>query len=240
MNDFLKIGHRGAKGYEPENTIRSFERALELGLNAIECDVRATKEGALVVFHDALLDRMFPGVPARLRDITLQDVQALQMPGGGKIPTFREVCEQFGKRAELHIELKETGIQNAALDIIRHYGLADRVVVSAFARDENGPGDSSTWQDLFWMKSYEPNLKIALLSDAGEWAWHSIAAATHNGMFPVYALNFSGKVISCDLIAGAHEAGCKAFVWTVNEKKVAAVMREWQADGVFTDYPDAW
>ncbi|MEM3174237.1 MAG: glycerophosphodiester phosphodiesterase family protein, partial [Candidatus Bathyarchaeia archaeon] len=57
----LKIGHRGAKAYEPENTIRSFKRALELGVNAIELDVRRTKDGELVVIHDAEVDRTTSG-----------------------------------------------------------------------------------------------------------------------------------------------------------------------------------
>ena len=237
MGEFLKIGHRGAAGHEPENTMASFQKAIEFGANAIEFDVRLTKDGQIVVFHDPTLDRTTNG-KGILKDQTFAELVALDAGKGQRIPTLWQVLETFRDKTIFNIELKETSIADRVLDIINSCGAIDRVIVSAFARDENELGDTSNWQDLFWMKAKEPNLNIALLAEKPEWARHALLATRNDRLFPVYSLNFSCKIISPDLIFYAHEAGCRAMVWTVIEQRAIAAMKEWGVDGIFSDYPE--
>ena len=100
----LIVGHRGAAGHEPENTLRSVEAALRLGANAIEIDVHQV-EGRLVVIHDDRLERTTNG-EGRLAAHSLAALRALDAGQGERIPTLDEVIELVAGRAELVIELK--------------------------------------------------------------------------------------------------------------------------------------
>jgi glycerophosphoryl diester phosphodiesterase len=103
---FLKVGHRGAKAYEMENTRQSFQRAIELGANAIEMDVRSSKDGKLVIIHDENLKRVF-GRDVRVNESTLNELKILS---GDKIPTLEEALQFIDKKVvKILLELKEVG-----------------------------------------------------------------------------------------------------------------------------------
>ena len=104
MRPFLCIGHRGACGHEPENTLRSIRRALELGAHGVEIDVRLV-HGELLVMHDAKLDRTTNGRGYLARK-SLEVLRALDAGQGERIPTLREVFETVHRRAFINIELK--------------------------------------------------------------------------------------------------------------------------------------
>ncbi len=112
--EFLKIGHRGARAYEPENTIRSFKRALELGVNAVEFDVRQTKDKKVIVIHDEDVKRTTNG-EGFVRDMTLKQIKEFDAGRGEKVPSFEEVLDFIGKKAMMFIELKETGFEDRVL-----------------------------------------------------------------------------------------------------------------------------
>src|SRR4030066_2090571 len=88
----LRIGHRGARAYEPENTLRSFREALEIGVDAVEFDVRKTRDNHLVVIHDADVKRTTNG-KGLVADLTLKEIKDLSTGKGEKIPTLEEALE---------------------------------------------------------------------------------------------------------------------------------------------------
>jgi len=239
----LKIGHRGAKGWEPENTLRSFHKAVAWGVDMIEFDIRATKDGKIVVFHDARLERLTEAF-GRLRDWTLAELEKLEV-GGEEIPALAKVFDTFRGRVGFNVELKETGIADEVLELIRHHQVVDSVLVSAFASGEAGENSTATWQDLFWMKVKEPNLKIALLAKSREWAEHAILAAHDNGIFaretpfPVYALNLHKDAVDAALMQRSREeTSAKVLVWTVNRADEMKRLKDLGVEGIFSDYPD--
>lgn len=234
---FLKIGHRGARGRRPENTLAAFMYAYAWRADAIEFDVRATKDGALVVFHDATLERLMPGCNGRIKDLTLEEIRQFRIQDQ-TIPTLMEVCEQFGKDMMLNIELKESGLQDRVLEMVRGMKLTDSVIVSAFARDENNPGSDSTWQDLFWIKTVEPRIRIALIAEQPEMMNAAIFAA-RDTMFPIYSLNFSRKNLDAPMAQRVREeTGAKLLVWTVNAEDEIKFFKRIGVDGIFSDYPE--
>ncbi|MEM2913929.1 MAG: glycerophosphodiester phosphodiesterase family protein, partial [Candidatus Bathyarchaeia archaeon] len=85
----LKVGHRGARAYEPENTLRSFKKAIDLGVDAVELDVRRTKDNELVVIHDAEVDKTTNG-KGLVNMLTLREIKQLDTKKGEKIPTLEE------------------------------------------------------------------------------------------------------------------------------------------------------
>ena len=126
---FFKVGHRGAQAYEVENTLKGFQRAIELGVNAIEFDVRATRDGKLIIFHDDNLERIF-GVDLPVNQTTLKE---LKRHSGNSIPTLSEALRFINNKVEkILIELKETGCEKRALSIIRRQKMQDRAIIISF------------------------------------------------------------------------------------------------------------
>ena len=125
----LNIGHRGAAGLEPENTLRSFRRAAAEGADAIELDLRLTRDGRLVVLHDATVYRTTGG-SGPVADMTLDEVRRLDAGRGEKVPTFEEVLEGVGLPIYAELKVVEAAVPLAAL--IRARGLAGRVTPISF------------------------------------------------------------------------------------------------------------
>jgi glycerophosphoryl diester phosphodiesterase len=132
MKRVLIVAHRGASAYEPENTIRSFERAFKLGADFVELDVRLSKDGVLVVIHDEAADRTTNG-SGLVRSLTLNQLRLLDAGKGEKIPTLKEVLERFNRDEHMFfIEAKEPGLEEKLLEAIAEHKAQNRVTVTSF------------------------------------------------------------------------------------------------------------
>ncbi len=216
----LKIGHRGARAYEPENTLRSFKKALELGVNAIELDVRRTKDGKLVVIHDNKVDRTTNG-KGLVNELTLEEIKKLNTEKGEKIPTLEEALDFLDKKVKILIELKETGFEDKLLEIIRSKSLEDNVIVISFheealrrIRELNDKIETG----LIYVRHRNP-IKAALSLKA-------------QYLLPLYRFTHS------TLIRRAHENGLKVIVWTINTLEEAQEYAKKGVDGIASDKPD--
>ena len=112
------MGHRGAAFYEPENTLRSFARALEMGVAAVELDVQLTADGRLAVIHDETVDRTTNGT-GRVKDFTLAALKTLDAGQGEPIPSLEEVVDLVQGRAHLVVELKQPDAARPLLRFIQ-------------------------------------------------------------------------------------------------------------------------
>lgn len=216
----LRIGHRGAKAYEPENTILSFKRALELGVNAIELDVRRTKDGEIVVIHDAEVDRTTNG-KGLVSDLTLSEIKKLSTDKGEKIPTLEEALNFLNRKVKILIEVKEVGIEEKVLDIVRRRGLEDNVIIISFHEEvlKRVREISETVETgLIYVRHKDP-----------------IGAATSlraQYILPMY------KFIYSYLVRKAHERGLKVIAWTINTPEEAHEYARMGVDGIASDKPD--
>jgi glycerophosphoryl diester phosphodiesterase len=100
------MGHRGAKAYEPENTLRSIRRALDLGVQAVEIDIHLSRDGHLVVIHDATVDRTTNG-KGRVADLSWKELRRLDAGMGERLPSLEEVVDTVRSQAHLFVELKD-------------------------------------------------------------------------------------------------------------------------------------
>ncbi|MFT6331076.1 MAG: glycerophosphoryl diester phosphodiesterase, partial [Bermanella sp.] len=116
----LKIGHRGAMGHEPENTLRSFKKALALNVDAIELDVYVCKTGELVVIHDDKVDRTTNGI-GYTEDKTFVELRQLDAGKGELIPTLEEVLDLVDRSVIVNIELKGRSTAIATYQVIDKY-----------------------------------------------------------------------------------------------------------------------
>jgi len=130
------IGHRGASGYEPENTLRSFKAALRDGCNAIELDLRRCGDGHLVIMHDETVERTTNGT-GRVADMTLGELKALDAGEGERVPTLQDVINTVRGRCTMFLEMKEEGYEREVLDVLARnsvledvfaFGLASRLM----------------------------------------------------------------------------------------------------------------
>ncbi|RLI24029.1 glycerophosphoryl diester phosphodiesterase [Candidatus Bathyarchaeota archaeon] len=124
-------GHRGAAGLEPENTLRSIRKAIELRVDQVEVDVHLTRDGEIVVIHDERVDRTTNG-RGYVRDFTFKELRKLDAGKGERIPTLREVLNLTVGRVVLQIELKGEGTVEPVVRLIEEMGAENWVTITSF------------------------------------------------------------------------------------------------------------
>lgn len=225
-NAFTVIGHRGARGHAPENTLLAIDTGIALGAPWVEFDVQLHPSGALLVFHDLTLERTTNG-SGLLADQPLAALRALDAGGGQIIPTLQEVLDLVDQRVGVNIELKSAGgTAEAVAAVIRSHVDAgwpvEKFLVSSFHLPE-----------LWEFKQLAPEIPIGALLCGVPLDWAGCAlelgAAT---------LNLSSEFVDPRLIADAHAHGIKVYVYTVNDPTEMRLLRQMGVDGVFTDYPE--
>ncbi|MFI9024718.1 glycerophosphodiester phosphodiesterase [Streptomyces sp. NPDC053560] len=216
---FLTIGHRGVMGVEPENTLRSFRRAEHEGLDLIELDLHLSKDGALVVMHDAEVDRTTDG-HGPIADHTLAALREMDAGEGERIPVFEEVVEAV--KAPLQAEIKDVAAARALADVLREQDLVDRVDVISF-HDEA----------LAAVSALLPGVRTGLV--ASRYGKDVVDRAQAVGAGYV-SLNI--RRLTLELTERAHAAGLRVLAWTVNTHDQLRIARGLGLDGVITDFPE--
>jgi len=222
--ELLCIGHRGAMGHAPENTLKFIHKALDLGAPCVEIDVYYV-DGQLVVFHDNRLDRTTNGTGYVLEQ-KFNYLRTLDAGEGEKIPTLQEVFEAINLRAGVNIELKGPGTAGPVAEFISGVQEAgwndDLILVSSFNHRE-----------LALLRRLDPGVKIGALS--GGLPVDDAAFAESLGAYSVHPfLDF----IDGRFVDDAHSRGLRVFVYTVDYPEDIRKMRELGVDGVFTNYPE--
>jgi len=213
------FGHRGAPGNprRAENTRLSFRKALDCGATGLEFDVRRCGDGRLVVIHDETIDRTTNG-RGYVRDLSYEELQRFDAGYGEPIPLLADILDEFAPRCVLNVELKDVAIATDVKRLIMERQLAECVIVSSFDPNE--------------LIALTPNISIALL---GSKAKGLVSKARELG---ATAIHPRCNVTTRDLVATAREAGLRVHVWTVNEGREFARLRDLGVDGIFTDMPE--
>ena len=220
----LCIGHRGAMGHEPENTLLSVRKALSLGVDAVEIDVYNV-ENNLVVIHDRSLSRTTNG-SGYLDCCSFAYLRSLDAGKGEQIPTLEEVFETVNRQAIINIELKGSNTAKLVVSLIQKYvnlGWSYRdFVVSSFNHYE-----------LNQLKTICPQITIGMLIYGLPWEY---LAAAYKLQANIVIANLD--VATSEFIVSVHQQKLLAWVYTVNEPEDINRMRILQADAIFTNYPE--
>ncbi len=222
----LKIGHRGAKGYAPENTLASFKKALDLGVDMVEFDIHACQTGQLVVIHDRRVDRVANG-QGYVADISLAELKKLRIKDNQSIPTVEEVLDLIDHQAKVNIEIKAVGIAKAVVNLIEKYvkekGWAyEDFLVSSF-----------NFYELREVGRLNPKIRIGALTSN---VFLDLAKFAED--LGVYSIHPEIDYITHELVDDAHQRGIKVFVFGVNHPEDVEKMKEMGVDGMFSDFPD--
>jgi glycerophosphoryl diester phosphodiesterase len=214
----LKVGHRGAKAYETENTLESFRKAIELGANAIELDVRISGDSKLIVIHDDNLKKVF-GKDVIVKESTLEELKQLT---DNRIVTFDEALRFIDRKVEkILVELKETGYEKDLLNIIRKEKLEDRVIVVSFHEEA-----------LAHVRELDNKIETGLIYTKFKKPIDAALKLNAQYLVPLY------RFVHRRDIAKAHKSNLKVIVWTVNAKIEVQNFIAKDVDGIATDKPD--
>jgi glycerophosphoryl diester phosphodiesterase len=222
----LRIGHRGAMGYEPENTLRSFKKALDLGCHMVELDVHVCKTGEVMVIHDDTLERTTNGT-GPVREKTLAELRMLDAGKGERIPLLTDVLDRFSGKIGVNIELKGTATARPVARILSRYRMEGRWsgqdgLISSFHCDE-----------LSAFRKLDPETPVGILFreiPAGLFEYARQIAA--------HSLNPCYDIASRELVDRAHDEGLKVFVWTVDSPEEIDRMKKLGVDCICSNFPD--
>lgn len=226
MKDITVLAHRGASGYEPENTIKAFQEAITLGADVIELDIRICKSGEIVVFHDASVDRTTNG-RGLVADMTLKELKSLDAGSGEKIPTLEEALDHIDKRAIVNIELKSDGVAAPLADLLKTYigdkGWAPEMFIIT----------SFNTQELEEFYRINPGTRISVFLDTNPIL--AIARARH---FKAYSIHIPKQYLKRWIVKLLQNMGYKVFTYTLNSHHYIDRAKRAGVDGIFSDYPD--
>ncbi|MBJ6999462.1 glycerophosphodiester phosphodiesterase [Streptomyces griseofuscus] len=217
--NFLTIGHRGVMGVEPENTLRSFVAAQRAGLDLIELDLHLSKDGALVVMHDAEVDRTTDG-SGPIAEKTLSELRALDAGRGERVPVFEEVLDAVD--TPLQAEIKDVAAARELARVMLERDLVARVEVSSFHDDA-----------VAEIARLVPGVRTALI--AGRYGPEVVERAVAVGA-PTLCLDI--RRITLETVEHARAAGLRIIGWTVNTQEQLRLVRALELDGATTDFPE--
>jgi glycerophosphoryl diester phosphodiesterase len=228
----LVIGHRGAAGEAPENTLASFRLAAEQGCDMVELDIHLSNDGRLIVCHDDTLERTTDrGGAIRSLDssaIREADAGSWFSPdfAGERVPFLEEVYDALPEQIEINVEVKDSGgtlLDDVLLQYLRGGARLERTVVSSFDH-----------KLLMRLKKAEPELRIGLLYAADLIHHASYAALLET---EVWSLHPHHGLIGADDTADAVEAGLKVYPYTANHPAEWDRLIGMGVTGIITDYP---
>lgn len=225
------IAHRGASAQEPENTLRAFACALDLGVTWLELDVHLV-EDRLVVIHDDTVDRTTDGTGA-LSSFSIDELRALDAGAGESIPFLEEVLDLAAGRARLNIELKGAGTAAPTVAALR------RAVAAGAWRPDQFVVSSFDWDQLQEVRDLEPSLPVAPLEGKGA-GGELLEVAVRLGAEAIHISRWSARA---RLVDAAHQRGLAVRVYTLNQAWEYDLMVRLGADAFFTDDPSralAW
>ena len=147
----LIIGHKGSNRYPPENTLKSFRGAINLSADYIEFDIHQSKDGEIVIMHDANTFRT-TGFKGLIKNMTLKELKELGCAGGEKIPTLHELIKIAKGKIGLFCEIKAKGLEEKLIEILTENNLIESTIIDSFYIDE-----------LLKIQKLEPTLRLGLV-----------------------------------------------------------------------------
>jgi glycerophosphoryl diester phosphodiesterase len=226
------IAHRGASGHAPENTLASFQRAVELGAGFIETDLHLTRDARFVAIHDATLERTTNG-RGNVHDFTLAELRERDAGMwfdrefmGMQIPTLEEILEFANKHDVIfYLEVKYDpawGMHHALVGAIQKAQSAARTIIISF--------DEATLKAL---QQADSSIMTGLLIDKAR--KDGVKAATQLGARQVCP---KANLVTKELVQRAHQVDLQVAAWTVNDTNSMRALIDTGVDGIMTDFPD--
>ncbi|NKQ25843.1 glycerophosphodiester phosphodiesterase [Streptomyces galbus] len=227
----IPFAHRGGAADGLENTAAQFRRAVEAGYRYLETDVHATRDGKLVAFHDATLDRVTDGA-GRIADLLWSEVRHARVAGREPVPLFEELLEAFPE-ARWNVDVKAEPALHPLLNLIGRANAWDRVCVGSFSEHRVVRAQRLAGPRLATSFGTRGVLGLRLRS------WGVPAALRRSAVAAQVPESQSGvRVVDARFVRAAHARGLQVHVWTVNEPERMHRLLDLGVDGIMTDHID--
>lgn len=234
---FAAMAHRGGSAMPGnigrENTIAAFRAAVDLGIDYIETDVHATRDGHVVAFHDPVLERVCDSTGS-IADLTMAELSQVRV-GGEPVPTIDEVLDTF-PGVRFNIDLKSAAAVRPLVDALAKHGAGTRVCVASFS-------PARLWR---FRRLTENRVATAAgpvgvaAASFAPWKIRALRSPAPVWQMPINH-EFAGqrwKLLSRSLVAELHRAGKKIHIWTVDDPQTMHDLIDLSVDGIVTDRPD--
>lgn len=216
------LGHRGAKGEQPENTILGIHHALDCGVHGIEVDLHLTRDGEIVVIHDDSVDRTTNG-RGQVRELTLTEIKELDAGLGQEVPTLEELLQLFSTQSgvTLFLELKAPGFEKQLIERLKSFPYRHQLVLKSFNH-----------KILKKINELDPELTLAPLIYGLPLDPAGIIKSVGGKI-----LSLSIQTYDAELVDQVHREGFKVCVWNCNDPAELVKIKSSGVDWVGTDYP---
>ncbi|MCD6508185.1 hypothetical protein J7M22_16405 [Candidatus Poribacteria bacterium] len=231
----IKVAHRGASAYAPENTMTAFRKAIEIGVDCIELDVHICKTGEIIVMHDSTLDRT-TDLSGKISEVPLEEIKRADAGAwfreefrGEPVPTLEEALNFIGERAITVVEIKDEWIAAQVLETIRRANATERVVVISFhprVLDEIRRIGSSIPTGLLIGESPEDEIPQAM-------RFIRMAAEVGAGM-----ISLNHNLVRPRLAYEIRRRGFGLWAWTVDEIDRMRELAQMGVVGITSNKPD--
>lgn len=221
MSRIVRIGHRGAAGHAPENTLAAVQKGIDLGVDFVEIDVRRTADGALVALHDATINRTTDG-RGRVEALSVDQLKAFDAGNGERIPTVEEVLKIAAGRTGLMLELKVDGVAHLTVHAVRKAQFDKPVIYASFLHEE-----------VAEVRAVAPDAAIMLLFDK-----LPITRISHVRAYRPAYVGLRHDRARRGLVEAFHKE--HVLIWVYTPNTVPDIERALSAgvDGVISDYPE--
>jgi glycerophosphoryl diester phosphodiesterase len=228
MKKTMVIAHRGASSLARENTIEAFQKAIEIGVDMVEFDVRRTKDQALIVHHDELMQ----GKP--VKELAYDEISEMATRQGFSIPAFEEVLKCTSGKVRLDVEIKEEGYEREIVELLSKYFKKDQFVVTSFYDP-----------CIKRIKDDYPDIKAGLILGISK-PKHPIRTRISE-FFPAKRCRETKadflvphwRLLWFGFLDRAERENKPVFIWTVNDqKKIWKMLHDERIDAIITDRPD--
>ena len=245
--DFKIIGHKGAAGYAPENTLSSLQVAIDMGVDMIEIDVHMSKDGEVVVFHDEEVSRTTDG-KGKIHEMTLEEIKQLDAGSwfspkfkGERVPTLREAIDLVHGNADILIDIKSKGHEfydnfaEKIVDIIdEKEDNKEWCIVQSYEQEylEHAYSRDSTIQMKKLMMGEDESMLLSFYLNSKSFMTNRNKHHFFETINPHYTTLSQRRVFRL------HAKGYKVHTYVVNEPVEMIKMLNMAVDGIITDYPD--
>ena len=222
----LKIGHRGAKGHEPENTLISFQKALDMQVDGIELDVHLSADGELIVIHDETIDRTTNGI-GLVNSLSLRQLKKCRINNHHEIPLLSEVFDLVNKNCFINIELKSYETAEKVVELIEDYVSGknwkyEQFLISSF-----------DWNALQQVRFLNERIQIGVLTETD-----LDLALAFAKFIQAKSIHPHFHMLSEENVSKIQSKGLQVFPWTVNEREDVEKIKSYKVNGIITDFPN--
>jgi glycerophosphoryl diester phosphodiesterase len=230
----LVFAHRGASGYEYENTIPAFEMAYEMGADGLETDAWILADGEVVLHHDKAIEVKQTGEHINISTLNLKELKSLTLPNNTKVPTLREFLEKFafrttkaGKPLEFSIDLQDLKVGAAMVPILREFKVIDRVLLCA-----------NSMIPLKKVRALDPEVRLVASNQHDQIKPEFFGPTGKFTPTNLYAFNIKGNDFTPEMKENLIKLGLKCFIWDLHHEDCLRKYLAFAPSVIYSNYPD--